>query len=64
MSKIYCLKNPVLVIQEHSRPIYWFPLIGVSLPGFVYLASTLLLILLIFLYAGAPGHPGECVNHW
>ncbi len=64
MRKIYRLKNPVRVIQEQARPINWFPLVGVSLPGFIYLSSILFLILLIFVHAGAPSHSGECVNHW
>ena len=63
MRKIYRLKSALRVVQEQSRPILWFPLIEVSLPGFIYLASLLMLIVLIFLYACAPGHPGECVGH-
>jgi hypothetical protein len=64
MRRIYRLKSSLRVIQEQSRPIRWFPLVGMGLPGFIYLAFSLLLILLIFLHAAAPAHPGECVNHW
>jgi hypothetical protein len=64
MRKIYRLKKSLRMIQEKSRPILWFPLIGANLPGFIYLVSIMLLVLLIFLYAGAPSHPGECANHW
>jgi hypothetical protein len=64
MRRIYRLKDPLRVIQEQSRPIRWFPLVSVSLPGFIYLAFSLLLILLIFLCFAAPARPGECVRLW
>jgi hypothetical protein len=34
------------VIQQQSRPIYWFPLVGMNLQGFIFLFSILALVLL------------------
>lgn len=54
MRRIYRLKDTLRVIQEQSRPIYWFPLIGVSLQGFIYLFSILSIVALTVFIALAP----------
>ena len=61
MRRIYRLKNPLQVMQEQARPICWFPLIGVSLPGFIYLATALLLILILLLTAAVTPF-GNCMG--
>ena len=47
VSRPYRLKNPVRVMLEQSRPIYWFPLIGVTMPGFFYLFAVLFVLTLL-----------------
>jgi hypothetical protein len=54
MRRIYRLKTPVRVIAEQSRPILWFPLIGMTQPGFIFLFSILMVTLLATFIAITP----------
>ena len=64
MKRIYRLKHPLRVIQEQARPIRFFPLIGVSLQGFIYAAAILLMMLVVCGLAATPPCPGSCMGSW
>ena len=48
MKRLRRLESALRILLGQSRLIRWFPLVGISLQGFIYFFALLTVVLLIF----------------